>query len=283
LLGVLKLVIGNAREPLPMENELGITLPSNGGLKIEPSNFAIRREFNQLAFDSLLIQLLGKAERISKDSQIDPNAPLFFTYGDRTSKMMYTALGFKISKSHPQSFTKEGRDWWVLSASLKDILSIPSTLSQKRTQEDIDTIKRASSAIAETSIGAYGSRGWYFQNLNVKQGRSIIPERLSLLISNMDARNKMVTLQSDLVLEGVQANFVIPKELLPLKRGNWSVFGGKQQLEYDGVNLHLTMGSPSGSFEVLTMKVDPHFSQPTAFHYLFTIGGRTKIDISGEY
>jgi|GEM_PF-4097212 len=93
LLGAMRL-IREKNGYLPMEHYLGIEiLTPSGELKVEPGNFAMANEANEIATVELCIQIAAQIKRYRNEFGKDP---YFVTYADHFSEKLYGMIGFQF-------------------------------------------------------------------------------------------------------------------------------------------------------------------------------------------
>ena len=92
LLGTMRL-IHEKDGKIPVEDYLGIELKGLGDiLKVEPGNFAMANEANEIASIQLSIQILAQIQRYRAEFGKEP---FFLTYADSLSERLYGAMGYR--------------------------------------------------------------------------------------------------------------------------------------------------------------------------------------------
>lgn len=166
---------------LPVEREMGIKIETPSRLKVEPGNYAIRGKNYDRVIEEVYLQIHKQILRWEKS--VPNDEVVFFTYGDRKSKLMYSAFGFKHLKEYP---TKQinGKTWYVLGASISDMRN---TINAPKNPKlfDFDRIQKINQ-LAESDIYKY--RGWSFglQGLVSPNTNVIVGNRLSLAYHSSD-------------------------------------------------------------------------------------------------
>jgi hypothetical protein len=237
IIGTLRTIDAKAQrhEQLPMEEALGVTVPSNGGIKVEIGSFTINREHNKAVFAELWISMIREAQKYLQRPDHEPNKPLFYTYADPASMRMYAtpAMGFApVSGLEPVEY--EGRKWTIIGTSAEDLVALPSRLSQTRSQWKPDE-----ASAFERIVNA-------FDTLPIPQ-----PIAFDAHHDSVQAPlpvHSFAAIQTSKVTEGVQTialgttgnallfdRVFIPDAHLPLKDGDHFVFehmGLKQSVSY---------------------------------------------------
>ena len=92
MLGTMRL-IHEKDGKIPVEDYLGIELKGLGDiLKVEPGNFAMANEANEIASIQLSIQILAQIQRYRAEFGREP---FFLTYADSLSERLYGAMGYR--------------------------------------------------------------------------------------------------------------------------------------------------------------------------------------------
>lgn len=173
IIGNLKLVLADANkgELLPVEKKLGMTLPDNAGLKVEPSNFAIEKEFSLPVFSEILVQFVRYAKTVASRPDHQKNKNVFYTYADEISLRLYEPMGFKKMSAEPILY--EGTKWWILGAtaeSLSDISGIIQRIRQSWPQSYVEGLSRKVHVLTDVRPSSHFARRSVF----LQNGREVI-------------------------------------------------------------------------------------------------------------
>lgn len=132
--GTLKIVEASEqnKEELPVDENLGVSLPFNGGLKYEVGNFALNKSINKEGFVDCFMQLMLHAGKSMNRPNHIPNQPMYFAYTEANSIKMYTGLGFHLIPGFEGNINKYGTDWKILGISAEDLIKLPERLKSAR-------------------------------------------------------------------------------------------------------------------------------------------------------
>ncbi len=137
LKGTLKIIEAtkSQNQDLPVDRNLGIVLPYNGGLKFELANFAIDKQYNKEAFTEILLQLMMHAKGVTERPNHEADKMIYFTYADASSYRMYKGLGFTPVPGFEKPIEKDGTKWIPMGISAEGILKIPETIQKTRSNQ----------------------------------------------------------------------------------------------------------------------------------------------------
>jgi len=254
LRGTLKIIKASEskNEILPVDLNLGISLPYNAGLKFELGNFAIAKEFNKEAFSELLIQLMLHSKEVSDQPGHDPKKMIYFTYADSYSIRMYQGLGFTPVPGFEKPIEKNGTLWVPMGISTEGIQNIPRFMLNSRAywepqvlNELLDIFEK----ISAYSSNKLGYSAWFLENYFIT---------IRLLSQDFKAPREISIYRPGESAVVFQSR--IPAHFIPMKNNSSGYSTDRKfKLHYqDGI---LRVISREDEHLIFKIKVDPNFSK----------------------
>lgn len=243
-------ILADTKKILPMERTLGKTVPryydSHGkGVIVELRAFAKDQRAEESVREALISDGISMTFGAIKDHPQLYDQPIIYTYGDKTSVRLYRALGFKIDETttplaHPVRY--EGRDWWVLSITPRDLeknLFFESPF--RRTLQNVNQPVPIKLSNGKTVVAA--------SHTQVKLGGGptfVLHEDIEIVPGIVAAKGSVVTLNSDgtpRIIEHLaqEAMGFVPEGARvvfgPMGKGLSEVETGEKAMKIPGINM----------------------------------------------